>query len=74
MFHSKTVEGKKEQIISDMIKEGKIRILICTISAGMGVNFYEVHNVIHYGLPKERWTLWFSRWVEQEGTVNHHMN
>lgn len=57
MFHSKTVEGKKEQIRSDMTKEGKIRILICTNSAGMGVNFYGVHNVIHYGLPREMDTL-----------------
>lgn len=40
-----------------MTKEGKIRILICTNSAGMGVNFYGVHNVIHYGLPREMDTL-----------------
>lgn len=73
MFHSKTVEGKKEQIISDMIKEGKIRILICTNSAGMGVismGFIMVFTMAF----QERWILWFSRWVEQEGTVNHHMN
>ncbi|XP_056004812.1 uncharacterized protein LOC130050092 [Ostrea edulis] len=53
MFHSKTVEGRKEYIRSDMTKDGKIRILICTNSAGMGVNFYKVHNIIHYGLPRE---------------------
>lgn len=57
MFHSKTVEGKKEQIRSDMTKEGKIRILICTNSAGMGVNFYGVHNVFQYGLQREMDTL-----------------
>jgi superfamily II DNA helicase RecQ len=53
MFHSKTVESKKEYIRSDMTKDGKIRILICTNSAGMGVNFYKVCNIIHYGLPRE---------------------
>lgn len=53
MFHSKTSEKIKEKIRNDMILDGKIRILICTNSAGMGVNFYGVHNVIHFGLPRE---------------------
>ncbi|XP_062574182.1 uncharacterized protein LOC134236018 [Saccostrea cucullata] len=57
MFHSKTVDSKKEEIRSDMTKEGKIRVLICTNSAGMGVNFHGVHNIIHYGLPREMDTL-----------------
>lgn len=53
MFHSKTVESKKESIRADMSKKGEIRILMCTNSAGMGVNFADVHNIIHYGLPRE---------------------
>lgn len=40
-----------------MTKEGKIRILICSNSAGRGVNFFGVHNVFHYGLQREMDTL-----------------
>ena len=57
MFHSKTVESKKESIRADMSKKGEIRILMCTNSAGMGVNFADVHNIIHYVLPKEIYVL-----------------
>lgn len=54
MYHSKTTEATKEKIRLDMGQtEGKIRILICTNAAGMGVNFKDINNVIHYGPPKE---------------------
>lgn len=36
-----------------MSDEGKIRLLICTHAAGKGVNFHQVHNVEHYGVPRE---------------------
>jgi ATP-dependent DNA helicase RecQ len=32
---------------------GQLRVLICTNAAGMGVNYSELYNVIHYGPPKE---------------------
>lgn len=57
MFHSKTASSKKELIRSDMAKDGKIRVLICTNSAGMGVNYFGVNNIVHYGLPREMDTL-----------------
>lgn len=53
MYHSKTVESKKEIIREDMGQNGKIRILMCTNAAGMGVNFVGVYNIVHYGLPRE---------------------
>ncbi|KAK3108745.1 hypothetical protein FSP39_014687 [Pinctada imbricata] len=53
MFHSKTSEDVKDLIRKDMSVDGKIRILVCTNAAGMGVNYYQVHNVVHYGLPRE---------------------
>ena len=34
-----------------MSSNGVIRVLICTNAAGMGVNFFGLCNVIHYGLP-----------------------
>ena len=52
MYHSQTNEIVKEKICSDMAINGDIRILICTNAAGMGVNFWGVYNVIHYGLPR----------------------
>jgi superfamily II DNA helicase RecQ len=53
MFHSQTLQHVKDYICSDMQNEnGKIRILICTSVAGMGVNFAGVNTVIHYGPPK----------------------
>ena len=48
MYHSKTNEKVKEKIRDDMSSDGFIRVLICTNAARMGV-----HNVIHYGLPRQ---------------------
>lgn len=53
MYHSKTPDTKKDEIRMDMAEDGHIRILICTNSAGMGVNFHGANNIIHYGLPRE---------------------
>lgn len=53
MFHSKTDEKVKEIISKDMSKDGNIRVLICTNAAGMGVNFHNVHHVVHYKLPRK---------------------
>jgi ATP-dependent DNA helicase RecQ len=57
MFHSKTSYHIKEKIRKDMSVDGNIRVLICTNSAGMGVNFHNLHNIVHYGLPREMDTL-----------------
>ena len=51
MYHSKTNEKVKEKNRDDMSSNGVIRVLICTNAAGMGVNFFGLNNVIHYGLP-----------------------
>lgn len=54
MFHSKTIDSIKEKRKGDMQNEaGKIRVLIATSAAGMGVNFKNVNNVIHFGPPKD---------------------
>ncbi|XP_056016425.1 ATP-dependent DNA helicase RecQ-like [Ostrea edulis] len=64
MFHSKTDEKVKEIISKDMNVDGNIRVLICTNAAGMGVNFHNVHHVIHYKLPRKLDTF-----VQQMGRV-----
>ncbi|XP_002742228.1 bifunctional 3'-5' exonuclease/ATP-dependent helicase WRN-like [Saccoglossus kowalevskii] len=53
MFHSKTPNAIKQLIKEDMSIDGNIKVLICTNAAGMGVNFHNVHNIIHYGPPRE---------------------
>lgn len=52
MYHSKIPEAKKYEIRVDMAEDGRIRILICTNSAGMDVNFHGAKNIIHYGSPR----------------------
>lgn len=50
MYHSNTPEYVKEKNCTDMGSDsGKIRVLICTNAAGMGVNFKNLNNVIHMG-------------------------
>lgn len=66
MYHSKTPDNKKDEIRMDMAEDGHIRILICTNSAGMGVNFHGANYIIHYGLPREMDTL-YNRWDAEDG-------
>lgn len=68
MYHSKTNKKLKEKIRADMAVDGKIRILICNNSAGIGVNFFGLNNIVHYGSPGKL-TLLCNRWgdvVEME--------
>lgn len=52
MYHSKTQEYIKEKFCTNMESDsGKYHVLICTNAAGMGVNFKNLNNVIHYGVP-----------------------
>lgn len=54
MYHSKTTDATKEKIRKDMLEaNGKIRVLICTNAAGMGVNFQNVNNIVQYGPPRD---------------------
>jgi ATP-dependent DNA helicase RecQ len=58
MFHSKTPDYVKENIRQDMGQpDGKVRLLFCTNAAGMGVNFCNLHNIIHLGPPNDLDTL-----------------
>lgn len=54
MYHSKTTDATKEKIRKDMLDaNGKIRVLICINAVGMGVNFQNVNNIVHYGPPRD---------------------
>ena len=50
MFHPGTPRLTKELILENISdKNGHIRVLICTIAFGMGINCRGVHRVIHFG-------------------------
>lgn len=53
MFHSTTEESRKD-FISESFQspDGIIRILLCTIAFGMGVNVKKVTRVVHFGPPE----------------------
>ena len=74
MCHSQSVEDMKEKIRSDMTSaSGKIRVLLCTSAAGMGVNFEKVNYIVHYGSPRD-----VDMFVQQigragrDGSQSHH--
>ena len=53
MLHSISSKQNKEVVLQEMGKgNGCIRLLICTIAFGMGVNCKGVHRVIHFGPSK----------------------
>lgn len=53
MYHAGTPKKAKEHITKNMADDnGHLRILICTIAFGMGVNCKKVRNVVHFGPSK----------------------
>ncbi|CAB3976789.1 mediator of RNA polymerase II transcription subunit 34-like [Paramuricea clavata] len=53
MLHSCTPEANKREILSSFQKvDGSIRVLVATISFGMGVDSKGVTNVVHFGPSK----------------------
>ncbi len=53
MFHAGTPSKAKEHILKELsLREGRIRVLICTVAFGMGVNCKGVNRVIHFGPSK----------------------
>jgi superfamily II DNA/RNA helicase len=54
MYHSKTPDDVKKFIRKDMEAEnGNIRVLVSTSSAGMGVNFKDLQNIVHFSPPRD---------------------
>ena len=60
-----TLDTIKVAIRDDMgVSDGQIRILFATNAAGMGVNFEDTHQVVHFGVPTDMDT-----YVQQLGRV-----
>ncbi|KAJ8041444.1 putative Werner syndrome ATP-dependent helicase-like 1 [Holothuria leucospilota] len=54
MYHTNTENDIQEGIVKDFADvNGKVRVLVCTIAFGLGVNVKGVHTVIMYGTPCE---------------------
>ena len=48
MYHAGTPASVKDHISKSMaLDKGNVRVLICTVAFGMGVNFKKVRRVIH---------------------------
>ena len=53
MLHALSSKSNKDVVLQEMSKEGGcIRVLICTIAFGMGMNCKGVRRVIHFGPSK----------------------
>ena len=53
MYHSKTPQGIKDSVLSDLLSDhGNIRLVIATSALGMGVNIPNVKKVIIFGVPE----------------------
>ena len=53
MFHSSTSPHNKDVILNSMTKpEGVVRVVFATMALGMGVNFVNLHTIVHYGGPR----------------------
>lgn len=54
MYHTKTPDDVKKFIQKDMKAEnGSIRVLVSTSPAGIGVNFKDLQNIVHFSPPRE---------------------
>ena len=50
MFHAGTPQKAKKHILNEIREiDSNLRILICIIAFGMGVNCSSVYRVIHFG-------------------------
>jgi ATP-dependent DNA helicase RecQ len=53
MYHAKTPERIKKQVLSDTVVDRNLCIVIATSALGMGINIPNIQRVIHYGAPQD---------------------
>lgn len=51
MFSKTTSDSCKEHVMTSMAIESALRVVLCTSSLSVGVNFTNIKYVIHYGIP-----------------------
>lgn len=53
MFHAGTAPSVKDHIVKQLSSAGShLRVLVCTIAVGMGINCKDVNRVVHFGPSK----------------------
>lgn len=53
MFHACTPQHNKDIILESLsMQDGVVRVVFATVALGMGVNFFGVNHIIHYGSPR----------------------
>ena len=53
MFHSDTPQHNKDFILRSLKEPGGVvRVVLCTVSLGMGVDLKGVNSIVHYGAPQ----------------------
>lgn len=62
MFTSVTEPDHKSEIIESFKTDGHLRVVVATIAFGMGVDFPNVRQVIHIGMPDD-----ISSYVQESG-------
>lgn len=53
MFTSATEQRVKQSILNSFSKDLHLRIVICTIAFGMGIDCADVRQVVHWGPSKD---------------------
>ena len=54
MYHGRTPERPKDQVLSDIVKyDSQIELVVATSALGMGINIPDISKVLHYGIPKD---------------------
>ena len=65
MFHGGTPEMVKKHIVSQLtLPDSCLRVVICTIAFGMGINCSNVVESIHFGVPKS-----IETYVQESGRI-----
>ncbi len=65
MFHGGTPESVKKHIVLQLsIPDSCLRVVICTIAFGMGVNCSSVNESIHFGAPKS-----LEAYIQESGRI-----
>ena len=53
MFHSSTPQHNKDVIMRSLAEpKGVVRVVFATVALGMGVNFSDINQIVHYGAPQ----------------------
>lgn len=52
VYHSKVEEKSVKKKVLNDFRSGLLKVVVCTIAFGMGIDRRDVRKVIHYGMPR----------------------